>query len=143
MIITQEFILKLIGSLSLFIATVTGSWLVYRIVKHAHERRFSLKWWVNDLASVNFRMVVALGLFAITILVLLIGTVVDAGGLFRADFDEDIVRLILIAEFGAMGWDVLAFLGKRFTYKGTTPKTVKKKRTVRRSGAAVLPPNPV
>lgn len=114
-------IVQILWAGTAFVAAVTALWLVYRAVTHAMATDFSFKEWIDDIASVNFRMTVALGLFAVTILVLLAGVVVNAGGVFRAELDADIIQLILLAEFGAMGWDVIGFIGKRVTYKPGAP----------------------
>lgn len=112
---------QLLGNLALFVFAVTILWLVYRGIKHAADTHWSFKYWVEDLASVNTRMSIALGLFTLTILVLLGAVVINAGGVFRADLDHETIRLILLAEFGAMGWDVIGFIGKRVTYKPGAP----------------------
>lgn len=114
-------IIQLLWSLTAFIAAVTVLWVVYRIVHHAIAVKFSFKDWVDDLSSVNTRMTVALGLFVLTIIVLLAAVVVNAGGVFRADLDKETIRYILLAEFGAMGWDVVGFIGKRVTFKPGSP----------------------
>ena len=118
---TPGAVVRILWSGTAFIAAVIVLWLTYRAVSHAVNTKFSFKEWIDDLASVNFRMVVALGLFAVTVLVLLAGVVINAGGMFRADLDPQIVQLILLAEFGAMGWDVIGFIGKRVTYKPGAP----------------------
>lgn len=116
-----NFMSKLLGNLALFVFAVTLLWLAYRAVHHAIATKFSFKDWVNDLASVNTRMTVALALFTITILVLLAAVVINAGGVFRADLDESTIRYILLAEMGAMGWDVIGFIGKRATFRPGAP----------------------
>lgn len=126
--------MKVVGQLTMFVVAVTVLWLLYTAIHHAKATSWSFKDWVSDLASVNTRMTVALGLFVTTIIVLLAAVVINAGGVFRADLDKETIRYILLAEFGAMGWDVIGFIGKRVTYKPGSPDD--------RGDSAPPPPTP-
>lgn len=117
-----EFGVQLLWFVVCFTAATIGVWVIYRGIRKVTDPLFSFSLFLADLPSVNFRIFVGVCLAAVVVLTLLAGTVINAGQLFNAQFDKDLVELLLWFVWGLAGLDTFAFIGKRATHKPNRTK---------------------
>lgn len=103
-------------------AATMAVWVIYRGIRKVTDPTFSFSFFLSDLPSVNFRVFVGVCLAIVVVLTLLAGTVIHAGQLFNAEFDEGMVEKLLWFVWGLAGLDTFAFIGKRATHKPNTTK---------------------
>jgi len=103
-----------------FVGVTTIAWMVYRAIQSASSG-WSFTAFLTTMPSVNLQTFVGLGLCVLVVVVLLTGAVVNAGTIFRVQFDYTIIDKILWTIQGLMGWNALKFGIKRATFKHGSP----------------------
>lgn len=102
------------------VATTTLCWIIYRTAKAVSEGHSFIDFLIR-LPRVNFLAVVGAGLAVIVTMTLLAGAVINAGTIFRVQFDYKLIDKIIYLVLAISGLDVIGFIGKRVTFKHGAP----------------------
>lgn len=113
-------IAPVIWAATAFVGVTTVCWLIYRTIQAANSG-WSFTKFLVDLPSVNLQTVIGLGLMIVVIMTLLAGAVINAGTIFRVQFDYEIIDKILLSVQGLLGWNAIKFATKRMTFKAGSP----------------------